>query len=419
MVRKQMAGASIDAATAKYGSEKSGNRREAQVASRRLGLTVRCVALFMTIMAVLAICGCSGKADSPSSSQETASVASESESVWLDESIELGDRTEFGGLSFCIPKDWVAEDADNGGMYYFREDDRSSIIHVLGTDFRVPDGKDREALDEILGGVLGEDNPRPADLETDYFEVDKYPAMRATYTNAMNGQQYSFRFEAVLHDGQASLFLAGCPVSRTAHDAVLAECVNSIGLAADSGAKQEPASGAKAAEETETKSKDATSEKAAEPPAENDDKINADKFNAIKQGMSYEEVVGIIGSEGELNSSSSVAGIDTESYTWKSDGWGIATIMFQDGVVVNKTQVGVGSDDGVKVNMDMFNQIENGMTYEQVVEILGGEGQLLSETELAGITMAIYTWDGESLFSTCQVTFQNGAVSSKSQYGLK
>lgn len=153
-------------------------------------------------------------------------------------------------------------------------------------------------------------------------------------------------------------------------------------------------------------------------PAQGDGKIDADKFNAITQGMTYEEVVAIIGSEGELVTTSNVAGIETSDYKWESDGWGIATIMFQNGTVVNKTQVGVGGSEG-KATLEAFNRIENGMTYAQVVEIFGGEGSLVSETELMGMKVSIYSWNGSSAFSSCTVSFQNDAVNSKSQIGLE
>ncbi|WIF95022.1 DUF3862 domain-containing protein [Caminicella sporogenes] len=70
-----------------------------------------------------------------------------------------------------------------------------------------------------------------------------------------------------------------------------------------------------------------------------------------------------------------------------------------------------------KVNMEMYNKIQNGMTYEEVVNILG-EGEEVSSSEVAGIKTAIYQWvnnDGSNM----NVTIQDGKVISKAQYGLK
>lgn len=73
-----------------------------------------------------------------------------------------------------------------------------------------------------------------------------------------------------------------------------------------------------------------------------------------------------------------------------------------------------------KLNLEKFNKIETGMTYEQVVEIIGEEGTVLSESETANIKITIYSWYGEgSIGANANVTFQNGKVTTKAQFGLK
>lgn len=76
-----------------------------------------------------------------------------------------------------------------------------------------------------------------------------------------------------------------------------------------------------------------------------------------------------------------------------------------------------------KITLEEFNNIETGMTYEQVVEIIGGEGTVLSETDITGneqYKTTIYKWDGEgSLGANANVTFQGGKVVAKAQIGLK
>lgn len=147
--------------------------------------------------------------------------------------------------------------------------------------------------------------------------------------------------------------------------------------------------------------------------------VNADSFAAIQSGMSYEDVVALMGSEGELTSESEAGGSTSQLYQWESDGWGIAQVMFMDGKVVNKTQLGIGSDSALAVTAAQYDQVAEGMSYDDVVGIMGGEGQLVSDTNVAGISSQIYTWDGSSLGSNCTITFSNGVVYSKSQYGLE
>lgn len=66
-----------------------------------------------------------------------------------------------------------------------------------------------------------------------------------------------------------------------------------------------------------------------------------------------------------------------------------------------------------------FEQIATGMTYEQVVAIVGGEGELMSQVELAGLSTVMYSWEGDGMLgANANVMFQNGAEVSKAQFGL-
>lgn len=147
-------------------------------------------------------------------------------------------------------------------------------------------------------------------------------------------------------------------------------------------------------------------------------KIDADKFAKIENGMTYDEVVSIIGSEGSEQSTNEIGDVKTTMYEWESDGWGVATITFQNGKVTNKTQFGVNDQSAAKATMDKYNQVETGMTYDEVVAIMGGDGELSSDTEIAGVSSKLYMWDGEDIASNCSITFSDGKVSSKSQFGL-
>ncbi len=148
--------------------------------------------------------------------------------------------------------------------------------------------------------------------------------------------------------------------------------------------------------------------------------ITEEEFDSIETGMTYDEVVAIIGEDGTNISESEVAGINTVIYEWtSSEIWGNANITFQNGKVVNKAQFGVSSGDDVEITLDQYNSIETGMSYDEVVEILGGEGSLLSDTEIAGSKSQIYMWNGTSLGANANITFSDGKVMAKAQSGLK
>jgi len=79
-----------------------------------------------------------------------------------------------------------------------------------------------------------------------------------------------------------------------------------------------------------------------------------------------------------------------------------------------------GCVDGKKITVDEYEEIEAGMSYDEVCDIIGGEGELLSESSIAGYDGAIYSWEGKgSVGANANVTFQNGEVVTKAQIGLK
>lgn len=75
------------------------------------------------------------------------------------------------------------------------------------------------------------------------------------------------------------------------------------------------------------------------------------------------------------------------------------------------------------ISLDEFNQIATGMTYDEVVKIIGGPGEILSQTDLGmgdEYASVMYMWDGEgSIGANANVMFQGGEVISKAQFGLE
>lgn len=75
------------------------------------------------------------------------------------------------------------------------------------------------------------------------------------------------------------------------------------------------------------------------------------------------------------------------------------------------------------ISLEEFNAIRTGMTYQEVYDIIGSQGQVLSEVDL-GMGDEYYTvvrqWDGEgSLGANANITFQGGKVTAKAQFGLE
>ncbi len=149
--------------------------------------------------------------------------------------------------------------------------------------------------------------------------------------------------------------------------------------------------------------------------------ITAEKYEQIQSGMTYQEVVALLGEEGKLTAESETQGSKTSMYEWTAkDDWGTAILVFQDNAVINKSQTGLAINaQTVSVTLDQFNRVEEGMTYDKVVELFGGEGEPISESTINEATTAVYLWNGNDGVSNATITFYNNAVLSKAQTGLK
>ena len=79
-----------------------------------------------------------------------------------------------------------------------------------------------------------------------------------------------------------------------------------------------------------------------------------------------------------------------------------------------------GRDNGVEMTLEEFDQIQNGMTLEQVQVIVGGPGALTSSGGDGEFKTELFSWDGTDNFgANANVSFQNGVVIGKAQVGLQ
>lgn len=71
-----------------------------------------------------------------------------------------------------------------------------------------------------------------------------------------------------------------------------------------------------------------------------------------------------------------------------------------------------------EITLAEFDQISTGMTYEQVTTVVGSPGTVSSEMNTPGMASKSYKYDGGTV-STAIVTFSDGKVQTKTQFGLK
>ena len=87
--------------------------------------------------------------------------------------------------------------------------------------------------------------------------------------------------------------------------------------------------------------------------------------------------------------------------------------------IIQQSVSGV-SEESEYITMEEYNQIESGMSYDQVKEIVGSPGEISSEVNSNGYHIMIVTWYGNGLAgSNANVTFTNDEVTGKAQVGLK
>jgi len=71
------------------------------------------------------------------------------------------------------------------------------------------------------------------------------------------------------------------------------------------------------------------------------------------------------------------------------------------------------------ITMADYQQLRTGMTYPQVVAILGEEGEELSSNEIAGTRTVMYQWRAGAFGGNMNAMFQDGKLIQKAQFGLR
>ncbi len=98
----------------------------------------------------------------------------------------------------------------------------------------------------------------------------------------------------------------------------------------------------------------------------------------------------------------------------------IVTLLFIFAVAVFTLSKFIQPADDKYITLEEFNQIQSGMTYEEVQDIVGSPGTITADSSIAGIRTVIVMWYANPDTGTnANVTFQNDAVVSKAQVGLK
>ncbi|REK75256.1 DUF3862 domain-containing protein [Paenibacillus paeoniae] len=74
------------------------------------------------------------------------------------------------------------------------------------------------------------------------------------------------------------------------------------------------------------------------------------------------------------------------------------------------------------ITKEQYSNIENGMTYEEIIEIVGSEGEIMAESGEKGSDLYVFivTYEGTGeMGSSASLTFLNNKLQTKAQFGLQ
>lgn len=147
-------------------------------------------------------------------------------------------------------------------------------------------------------------------------------------------------------------------------------------------------------------------------------RVTSINFNKLIPGMSYQTVTSILG-EGQ-EKGNSTTGV-TRTYQWKASDSQYIEATFAYDKLVQKVQFGLESPESDSKTSDItltkYQQLKLGMTYEDVVAILG-DGQEVENIKLGDVSQRTYRWKGEGSTSIA-ATFSNGRLAQYFQIGLE
>jgi hypothetical protein len=102
------------------------------------------------------------------------------------------------------------------------------------------------------------------------------------------------------------------------------------------------------------------------------------------------------------------------SYTSSSQGIDAKTVVSAiSGVVTLIVLYWIFVGFGASISNEEYTQLRDGMSYEQVVSLVGGEGSLVMDVGTMGMQMRTYQWSGPSMGNEVILNFDGGRLSGK------
>ena len=139
----------------------------------------------------------------------------------------------------------------------------------------------------------------------------------------------------------------------------------------------------------------------------------SDVLDDIKMGASRQEVAEALGTDGLEVAALKNENAEIYVLQWISaDSEGFIQATFEDGKVIGKNYINI-ENDSVEITLEAYNQLKEGMTYEEVNELLGAAGRVMAETD----EFAVYGWMAKN-GASISIMMENDQLQSLAQYNL-
>ena len=157
-------------------------------------------------------------------------------------------------------------------------------------------------------------------------------------------------------------------------------------------------------------------------------KINESNFNKIKigdNGSTIKQVQALFGKKASQTSEVQVSGTTAKNYTWSGLEGGNTvsgiSVAFANGKAVQKTITGKKVTRPKKISQADFEKVQTGMSESQVKKLLG-EPDTFSYAVIGGQSIDVFSYTTGvkgDVGANAMFTFNNDAVTTKSQFGLQ
>lgn len=137
--------------------------------------------------------------------------------------------------------------------------------------------------------------------------------------------------------------------------------------------------------------------------------ITPEAYVQIKSGMSLDEVKEIIGSDGSLLTRTTNETDTTERYQWITKGGeGTVLLNFSNEKLTSISQTGIDDSDASAISKNADSALRPEMTLQEVNDVMGISGVLISETVTDGVTTSTYGWGSDGNGYLYSIVFVDG-----------